>query len=111
MMSIVNNFKFNKLNDCILVTTKFGIVLSYITNHTIKFKMTINRDFKSYRKGRQDHGMGGAPIHHNISTFVVLDFKDLTLSNCTQMLEQVKLYIRTYFMQYVMFYEFVIVIC
>jgi hypothetical protein len=72
--------------------------------------MTINRDFKSYRKGRQDHGMGGAPIHHNISTFVVLDFKDLTLSNCTQMLEQVKLYIRTYFMQYVMFYEFVIVI-
>lgn len=108
MLSIVNKFKFDKLNDCILVTTKFGIVLSSITN--LHIKMTTNRDFKSYRKGRQDHGMGGSPIHHNISTFVVLDFKDLTLSNCTQMLEQVKLYIRTYFMKYVTFYEFVIAI-
>jgi hypothetical protein len=77
-------------SSCVKVNT----VLSHVTN--LHMKMIINRDFKSYRKGRQDHGMGGAPIHHNISTFVVLDFKDLTLSNCTQMLEQVKLYIRTY---------------
>ena len=94
VLSIVNNFEFDKLYDCIFVTSKFRIMLSYMTNFRID--TAINRDFKLYRKGRQDHGMGGAPILHNISTFVVLDFKDLTLSNCTQMLEQMKLYIRTY---------------
>ena len=42
-------------------------------------------------------GEEGEPILHNISTCVILDFKDLGLVHCSQkMMDQMKLYIGTF---------------